>query len=260
MLIARKHSPSFLWQVQYKEVRDQHRKDFRLRHFVSWEDRVPQDYFIQKSQNRIIVPFLRDVWDTIRDYGHLSEIAETKKGVEHRTNLRAEELEKVLVSGPSSETRKAIIRVTPGFRQFTASETWHISVAMEYRRFTDSTAWNLPWHEPKVVVPTSRMSRGPWRFAAAIDKAGRIVNRRFYAMWPKSSTIGVEVLAAILNSPIGQAYTYAHSFQRDIPKRVYDSIPIPANLSSARPLIEGLVNEYLESLKSAPGNSEVSWI
>jgi len=92
---------------------------------------------------------------------------------------------------------------------------------IKYRRFETSKAWDLPWDKPKVIVPASRMSRCPWRYAAAIDKSGRIVSRRFYGIWPKSEIFDVTTLAALLNSPIVEAFTYAHSFQKDIPKRVY---------------------------------------
>lgn len=92
------------------------------------------------------------------------------------------------------------------------------------------------------------MSRGPWRYAAAIDTEGRIVSRGFYAVWPKTETVNVEVLAALLNSPIAAAFTYAHSFQRTIPKRAYQDIPIPEMSSDSVQVIYSLVHSYVEAL------------
>ena len=51
------------------------------------------------------------------------------------------------------------------------------------------------------------MSSGPWRYAAAIDKSGRIVSRRFYGIWSKPEIFDVTTLAALLNSPIVEAFT-----------------------------------------------------
>ena len=57
------------------------------------------------------------------------------------------------------------------------------------------------------ISPASRMSSGPWRYAAAIDKSGRIVSRRFYGIWSKPEIFDVTTLAALLNSPIVEAFT-----------------------------------------------------
>jgi hypothetical protein len=93
------------------------------------------------------------------------------------------------------------------------------------------------------------MSRGPWRFAAVIDKKGLLIRRRFFAVWPKTEKITVEFLAGLLNSTIAQAFAYAHSDKRDIPKRVYASIPVPYDCNSWIPLISELVDAYLHSIK-----------
>jgi hypothetical protein len=93
------------------------------------------------------------------------------------------------------------------------------------------------------------MSRGPWRFAAVIDKKGLLIRRRFFAVWPKEKKISVELLAAMLNSPIAQAFAYCHGNIRDVHKRVYSSIPMPAYIADAKGLITTLVNDYLALIK-----------
>ncbi len=120
-----------------------------------------------------------------------------------------------------------------------------MSTKLEHRRKMVPGAWELDWEKPKVIVPKSRMSRGPWRFAAVIDKNGLLIRRRFFAMWPKTEIIGVELLAALMNSPIAQAFVFCHSNIRDIHKRVYSSIPIPADIADANGLINVLLNKYL---------------
>jgi len=76
-----------------------------------------------------------------------------------------------------------------------------------------------------------------------------MVTRSFYAIWPKTRNFTVEILAALLNSPIAAAFTYTHSFQRTIPKRVYKDIPIPEISSDSGEHIHSLVCNYLNALQ-----------
>jgi hypothetical protein len=143
--------------------------------------------------------------------------------------------------------------VTEGFQQFVAQDTVHMSTDKNIRR---RNAWDLNWDNPKVVIPASRMSRGPWRYAAAIDNEGRIVTRGFYAVWPKTDALNIDLLAALLNSPVAAAFTYAHSFQRTIPKRVYEDIPIPEVSSDSKHIISSFVHDYLIALQKDRGKAK----
>jgi hypothetical protein len=109
-----------------------------------------------------------------------------------------------------------------------------------------NAAWKYPWELPKVIVPAARKARGPWRFAAAIDLEGRVLSRRFYAVWPKNN-ISVFTLAALLNSPLAQASVYCSVSGLDVLVRHYKGIPIPAvmDLQESDPVITSLVQSYL---------------
>lgn len=246
LIVARKKQLKSKGNVLYREVKNHERENFRIHCRVTWEDEVPQSYFKEKRQDCMIVPLLREIWGRLDTYAHLGDITDIRKGVEYKLKLREEELNKIIRSEPFPDSKPGITSVTEGFMQYIAEDTSYISIDKKYRRFEISSAWNLPWDKQKVIVPASRMSIGPWRFAAVIDKEGRIVNRRFYSIWPKYKTLSVEMLAALLNSPIAEAFTYAHSFQRDIPKRVYAAIPIPEISSDTKQIIDSLVYRYLE--------------
>lgn len=249
LIIARKHKPQNGLDVVYREVRDSERMDFRIRHRVTWEDTVPQSYFRDKMEGRIIVPLLREIWERLEGFTRLSEVVDTSIGIQYKPKLEKEKLREIIRETPFPNSKPGISNVTEGFMQFIAEDTVYMSTDRQYRRFETSTAWDLPWDRPKVIVPASRMSRGPWRYAAAIDRNGRIVSRRFYSIWPKSKTFDVAMLAAVLNSPIAEAFIYAHSFQKDIPKRVYADIPIPEISFDTKQIIDYLVNHYLKVLR-----------
>ena len=249
IIVARKHQPRRKGSVVYMEVKDHERETFRSRHQVTWEDKVPQSYFEDKTQGKLIVPLLREVWERLEGCIPLGKIADISIGVQYKPNLEDEELREIVRLKPFSGSKPGIYNVTEGFKQFKADNTVYMSTEKKYRRFESSKAWDLPWDKSKIIVPASRMSRGAWRFSAAMDKDGLIASRRFYCIWPKSEDFTVEILAALLNSPLAEAFVYSHSFQRDITKHVYSSIPVPNISFDAWHIIHSLVSHYLESIK-----------
>ncbi|MBI4685475.1 MAG: N-6 DNA methylase [Nitrospirae bacterium] len=248
IIVARKHQPQHKGSVVYREVKDHERKVFRSRHQVTWEDKVPQSFFEDTMDGRFIVPLLREIWERLEYYPKLNDVADIRIGVQYEPTLVRGMLKEIIRSKPFSGSAPAISMITKGYMQFIAKDTVYISTDKNLRRIRARGAWDLNWKKLKVVIPASRMSRGPWRYAAAIDTEGRIVSRGFYAVWPKTETVNVEVLAALLNSPIAAAFTYAHSFQRTIPKRAYQDIPIPEMPSDSVQVIYSLVHSYVEAL------------
>jgi len=245
IFIARKSKPSKLSKAHCLHVRDADRENFRLRNSPTFEDVVPASFFKDKRQGRYFVPPFREIWEYLDENPKLSDIAEIKLGVQYELGL-LKKIPKELIQNESfPDSAPGISRVTKGFMQFTTSDIVFMSTKKEHRRKMMLGAWNLNWEEPKVIIPASRMSRGPWRYVALIDKKGLMVSKRFYAVWPKSKEINVELLAALMNSPIAQAFAFCHSNIRDVHKRVYKSIPIPADISDEKGLITALVNEYL---------------
>jgi len=69
--------------VTYRDVKDQHMERFRLKAEVTWEDKVPQTYFSEHQQNRLIVPVLREVWDYLAMLTKLEDYAKIKIGVQY---------------------------------------------------------------------------------------------------------------------------------------------------------------------------------
>ncbi len=254
ILIAKKQKKKKDNLLTYREVKDHHIERFRLSGDVTWEDEVQQSYFSDHQQKRLIVPILKELWDHIYFLPRLKDYMEIQIGVQYEAAAIKDRLNEVVQKRFFPVSKPGIYHATEGFRAFVAEDTVYLDVSQNLRR---RNAWDLDWERPKVIVPSLRTSRGPWRYVAAIDKNHRIVSRSFYVAWPdKNSGITVELLAALLNSPIAQAYVYAHSFQRNIPARVYSSIPAPHNMEKADLLIQALVNKYIEIQSSNPGKAK----
>jgi hypothetical protein len=233
--------------TKFREVRDADRVTFRSRQKVSWEDEVSQAFFDDVMKGRMIVPALRELWEYLSGSERFGSIANTHIGVQYTPGIHGSKL----ISTISREgMRRGLANVHTDFMQYTLGKLSYMATDKRYRR---RNAWEYDWDAPKVVVPAARVSRGPWRFAAVIDHKGLIVSRRFYAVWPKSpESFPVEVLAALLNSPLAAAHVYAHSFQSLITKRNYDEIPVPplSDLMSAAPAIKGAVDSYIVATKN----------
>jgi hypothetical protein len=246
ILVAIKRKKTKNSLTTYREVKSHTHERFRSNTEATWEDSVPQAYFSEFQQNRFIVPVLREVWDYLGTLSKLEDYADIKKGVEYESGIIKDRFQEVVQSKPFPDSKPGIYHVTEGFRAFVADDTVYLDTDEKIRRKRALGAWDLDWERPKLIVPAARTSRGPWRYAAAIDKTSRIVSRRFYAIWPNSSSISTECLAALLNSPLAQAFVFAHSAQGDIPARVYSSIPVPLNIEKTDLLIQSLVNKYIE--------------
>lgn len=257
IMVARKRQPGRVLGVSYREVKDQDREAFLTRHRVTWEDHVPQAYFKDKMNGRIVVPLLREIWTYLGALKKLGDVSDIRIGVQYEPSLVKVSLKEIIQSKPFPGSTPAIWKITDGFEQFIAKDTVYISTDKGLRRKRAQGAWDLDWKKPKVVIPASRTSRGPWRYAAAIDTQGRFVNRGFYAVWPKIEQLNVEILAALLNSPVAAAFVYAHSFQRTIAKRAYQDIPIPEISSSAKYKISSLVRHYLEAAHNKDGDKDL---
>lgn len=233
-----------------RNVNDSHKDQFRSNYDVTWEGSVPQTYFIEHQGGRLILPILKDLWDDISELPRLERFIEIKIGVQYEACEIKNRLQEIVQATPFLDSKPAIYTVTKGFNAYIAKDTMHLSSEKHLRRKRAMGAWETDWDQAKILVPALRTSRGPWRFAAAIDTDKRILSRSFYGIWSKNN-ISLELICALLNSPISQAYVYAHSFQRNIPIRIYKSIPIPENFKNADLIIKPLVTKYISTLSSS---------
>ena len=252
VFIAKKHTASKLPKTIFRQVRESDRNEFRLYSKPTFDDVVPSSYFTERMQGRFLVPPLREIWERLEKNPKLENIAQIKTGVQYEPGLLEKCPEEIVREKPFPDAVPGIFRVTQGFQQYATSDVMYMSKRKEHRRKAVPGAWHLDWKKPKLIIPKSRVSRGPWRFAAVIDRKGLLIRRRFFAVWPKTHEQSVEFLAALLNSPIAQAFTYAYSSGRDIPKRVYSAIPVVYNPRHAIPRINELVNAYTNAAERSP--------
>jgi hypothetical protein len=84
-----------------------------------------------------------------------------------------------------------------------------------------------PWGKPKVLANVARLSRGPWRLAAAFDVSGLVASQGFFGLWPDESLLPGPALEAVLNGPLANAFLTEHASNQHLTNELLKQLPIP---------------------------------
>ena len=101
----------------------------------------------------------------------------------------------------------------------------------------------LPWHLPKVIVSRRPPNRGAWVLTAVPDYSGLVASQDFYGVWP-IDRVPAEVIAAILNGAVANAYVGSFGRPRDDGSGVLEDVPIPPLTDDLVSRIHDLVSIY----------------
>lgn len=187
------------------------------------------------------IGFTSRLHDELVGLSTLSSVAEVHRGIEYNLPL------KINYSRLVSDTEKpgfqpGLVRVQNDATPYTVSEVKQLNTDKTLMR---RNSYLLAWDLPKVVVPAARLRRGQWVTVAVPDYDGLICTERFYGIWPTSSVLPLEILAAILNGPIANAWIAERSDKRHVQKGVIISIPMPNLSPTAVELITRYVSRYI---------------
>jgi hypothetical protein len=106
---------------------------------------------------------------------------------------------------------------------------------------------------PQVLLNYARASRGPWRLKALIDERGHPVTSSFIPVRATSPVYSLEVLWALHNSPIANAYAFSHLGKRD--NIVGDIRRIPMHKRGSFERVQGTASAYPAAAGSLGTNS-----
>jgi hypothetical protein len=135
------------------------------------------------------------------------------------------------------------------FFSYLCPPTKYLSVKPEDRY---RNAFDLPWDQPKVIMNANRKgSVHPWRIAAFPDRNRLVAYHTYGALWPAEGW-SVEILSAVLNGPLANAYVTAHETGAAITNEVLDAVPVPHVTPGFRERVESLVREYVGLVGNDP--------
>ncbi len=103
----------------------------------------------------------------------------------------------------------------------------------------------------KLIVNAIRQANNPWRIFAAIDREQVLVIKAFHYVLPKNN-IPIEVLVAVFNSMIANAWYASHYYQKDVKLEVLKKLPIPQTPPILVDQIKSLVVEISSLKKRSP--------
>lgn len=173
------------------------------------------------------IPPLSRVWEYLQDYPKLSSEVEVHQGIKHlpASNQRGKKSDLYVSDEPKDGYHKGYARVEDRlFQYYMKGAPKYLSRRPEDQ---DDRAYKYDWHLPKVACNAARRRRRPWRVAAFADPIGMAFSQRFMAFWP-SEKISIYALAALLNSPVCNAFLFAKEGERSPNhKRTFELLPLP---------------------------------
>ena len=244
VLIAKEPIPHTTTKIAFRRVNDSELDwdKFRRDHTVSTS--YEANFTPDTAFKGLILSDLADVWSFLSTHRKLEDIAEIHRGVDWRSPIT-----------PGLHIRNApapgyMLGVPPGakFNAFQVPSLQYLNVKPQEQR---RNAWRkYDWSRPKAILPKVRVSRGRWKIVSFADRVGVTCHTTFHGVWPKSDKYDEVVLAAILNSPVANAFVGTREGGRDITREVLKLIPVPTFSRTSIDIIHDLVRRYEESINT----------
>ncbi len=182
---------------------------------------------------------LREVWKATEHLNRLSDMAKIRRGVQ-----------KIETAGsPDDDLKSAALPRMPIEKSPTVVikksvlEPFLLS-GEEEELVIPEMAPHVAWREPKVAVNKYRRG-GSWVMNAAIDWEGSTLWTDAYGVWCNND-IPLEVLAAVLNGPVANAFVSVRDDKRDIRWSTLKRVPMPDCGERQQEDIVGLVRQYTD--------------
>jgi hypothetical protein len=244
VVLGRRRHPALRTSVYYRRVREWDMSGFVERLEASTEARVPQSSFLLSTDVSLRLADLQEVWESLDSLPRLGEGVIIQKGFEFKGKG---ELDGRVVESAKRRTgwRQAVLRADDGY------PIWGLPATMwiDYSKETLRRGGAMPG-SPQVIVNYAPVSRKPWRLKAAIDAVGLAIASRFVVFRPQRSDLTLDVLWAILNSPIANAFAFAISGKRQTLPKEWRQFPVPVLSAADAAAITAAARRYREMVQS----------
>ena len=209
--------------LRFARVRESGVDRFKANYSVTSEQTVRQDRFTSNDGSSMVVPDLDEVWQWCQAMPTLASVAHVGRGLSFKGRKR--------IGGAVTISDKPFPGAVRGYSHVGRDLMIHGAPEEVYMSLDPEVVFvsrsGVQTGRPQVLMSYAPVSRGPWRIKAVIDRKGRAVRDRFLAIRPNTPQIALEFLWAVLNSPLANAYAYAHASKRDIPTGLMRQLPIP---------------------------------
>lgn len=233
-------------RILYRRVFKHRLKQF-CEKYEAQDQNIPQTQFKKSSTYVLKVIELSDIWDyCINYYPKLESIAEGGQGLIYKGK---DDLPK----GAKTYDKKKFAEAVRGYALFNEDIKLHglpdkywLNLSTDVIR---RPLWGTETGKAQIIMNYAPVSEGPWRLKAIIDGKGRPTTGRFLIFRLKDNNWSLNALWAILNSPLANAFIYAHTTDRDIAKGIAKEIPIPPCSESDIERLNEWVNKYFRLME-----------
>ena len=240
ILIGRRKKNGGQNRVSYRRVRERDFEFFKRDYVASTTRTVFQLRFSDGESFDLRVPDLEEVWDSCADNPTLADVASLAKGLDYRAQLPPGSA--IYSEQPFQGGNLGFIRLGRNLQLDELPQRYWMNLD---RAVISSARSGTTVGTPQVLLNYAPASRGPWRLKALIDKQGHPVTSRFIPVRPNARGYSIEVLWALLNSPVANAYVYSHLGKRDNLVGDVRKIPLPKQKVFNR--LKSAAEAYLES-------------
>ena len=204
----------------------------------TWQTEAPSSYLGVPKPTFWYSP-MQHLLDELTHLPRLGETANVHRGIEYNITFK-DYVDKLVSDSPRTGFAPGLVNTREGFEPYGVFSHQYLNIdpdAMLYK------AYQRPWDQPKVIANASRISRDRWVIAGAVDKQGLVCYQQFHGIWPKGG-MPVEVLAAVVNGPVANAFVSIHRTSRDNQVRIVRQIPVPMFTAPQTQSIVALVRDY----------------
>lgn len=223
---------------------------FRELQALSDVETCPQQRLAESAGCELRIPRLDAVWQELAHLPRLGDWVTGGKGFEHVGKEKLPPGAQTVSDGPFPGAVR-------GFTDVGRALMLH-GLPRERWVSLDRTVLRRPLHgtltgQPQVLLNYAPVDRGPWRLKAVIDPEGHAVSSRFVALRPGQAGLSLEVLWAILNSPVGNGYAYCHLGKRDNTVGELLKMPVPRMSPGDVARVASAARLYLEAASTPQG-------
>lgn len=246
VLLARKTASTSKSLVRYRRVRELDMLKFQYAYSVTAETKEISDRFRESRDADMRVIDLEDLWQHCQGLPKFEELAMVGKGLQYVASPP---------SGKLTISRRQFSEAVRGYSKLTKNLKTH-QQPDEVWMSLDTDCISAARHGStvgiaQVVFNEARTSRGCWRLKAFLDVDGHAVTGSFNVARPTSS-IPIEFLWAVLNSPIANALAFASSNNRHNQATVFRNMRVPNPTHSEVSRVVSTVENYLEFVRDDP--------
>ena len=190
-------------------------------------------------------PQLEEIWQSTSILKCLRNFALVRTGIRNQDPL-PETGDSLFSERKRPGYAPGVHEVRDAVEPFVVSSPAYLNTSLDL--WKASSYWT-EWKKQKLIVNASRQSRGNWILTASVDYEGLYCFRNFYGIWPTGG-VALEVLAAVLNGPVANAFLSTRGTNRYIRIKDIEKIPVPEFSNEQQETIVSLVSKYINIRQS----------